>query len=357
MFPELSVPLLPDKDYLSFLQENISHIHSVYFSLYTPGLPDARYRFEHHEKEEIQSMVSSLKGVKKYGLVNTRFFHPGTYLDKHFLWEKGEFLLYLYQTAGLTGIVFSDMYFLFAISRAHPVMAKHLCALPSVNFMIDTPDKLHRVFEMIGSTCFQLPDKITLDRSLNRTYKMLDTLVQYIRKHYPAIRIELLANEGCLFHCPFKWAHDSLIAVTYMGIPCDTHKMSIETGCLDRVMQAPEEIFMSPVIRPEDVSLYAGVADIFKISGRTLGMDFLLPVIKAYIDQRYKGNLLCLLDTMHALSHCLYVDNNALPRDLHPRVRDCSRDCTSCGLCRELAKIHLEKLPPGIEKMKKEPFP
>ena len=147
---------------------------------------------------------------------------------------------------------------------------------------------------------------------------MLD--IDDLTRAYPQVQLELLANEGCLIQCPFKLTHDAHIALAKIGINTDTFRMNTEFGCIHVLNKNPEQLFKSPFIRPEDIGNYEQYIDTIKLCGRTLGPDFLMQTLKAYITGHHYGNLLDILDTLEWLSPKIHIANNDLPADFFTTV-------------------------------------
>jgi hypothetical protein len=256
----------------------------------------------------------------------------------------------------LDGMVFSDAYFLCAVSDAAPDLAACMEAVPGVNFMIDSVSKLDAVLDLIGQTRFRLPGKITLDRSVNRVPKTLSTLTTAAQHRFPGTKIELLANEGCLNHCPFRSTHDAHIAAANMGVDYDTFHLNRSLGCIHILSRSPHRVLASPFIRPEDVHRYEESAEIIKICGRTLGKAFLTNAVGSYIKGSYDGNLLALFDSTHWMAESWDVQNQALPDDFFDRVTTCTHLCRDCTGCRDLWEQIADPLPFRLKDLRFDDF-
>ncbi len=79
---------------------------------------------------------------------------------------------------------------------------------------MDSPARIHSLLESVAHTGFRLPARITLDRELNRDLPRLAEVAAGCRRAFPQLRLQLLANEGCLPHCLCKAAHDGCIEST-----------------------------------------------------------------------------------------------------------------------------------------------
>ncbi len=344
---KLSVPFIPDKDYIHFLKTRIQSIESVYFPLQSGPVLDARIRLEKTGLKKLSAGLKQIGTVKKYCLLNSRFIHPRLYHDKNFISRLMDSLEYLRVDSDISGLVFSDAYLLFALSAGKNRIIHELEAVPGINCMIDSFEKALSFFEFIETTGFLLPKKIILDRSLNRDLSLLEKTGSRIKEHFlnikqnqaekEPIKIELLANEGCIHHCPYKLSHDSQISFSNV---CHEKGMSLiynqTTGCRHYFFSRPERFFKSPFIRPEDVNQYRFLADTIKLCGRTLGSRFLTRVIKAYARQAYDGNLLELMDAVNWLSDHYHIDNKALDPGFFKMITQCTKDCKTCKLCNNL---------------------
>ena len=345
----LDVPFLPAPGYAAFLSSLAGHLHSVYFGLPSGPVLDSRYRFLRYSDEELIATLQGLEGVRKYVLLNSRFYRPDRYTCPDTLGTLCRRLRRLRDGAGLDGLVFTDTYFLQALVDADRPLMETIEAVPGLNCHLDRFGKVASLLTAIGRMGARPPGKLLLDRRLNRRPGRLASIVGRIREAYPAVAVGLIANEGCLADCPFKPAHDAHIALGNMELAAEcTHALNRDLGCIRMLWAHPEEIFRSPLIRPEDVDRYGGLMDFVKLSGRTLGAAFLERTVEAYVRRRFSGNLLALSDTLSALADRIRVDNGRLPADFWERACRCRLDCDGCGFCRRMCRDHLEVLPVAI---------
>jgi hypothetical protein len=332
----LDAPFIPDPDYAAFLAERRGRLHSVYFSLYAEGVPDGRHRFQNLGVRRLADLLKGVEGPKKYGLLNSRFHSPAFYADPGGLSAVLDVMGALLADGVLDGIVYADHYLLNALSGVSPETAAALEAVPSVNFLPETFDGVYVLMESIGETRFKPPGKLTLDRSINRRMGDLAALSGRIRSEWPDLKISLLANEGCLYRCPFKLTHDAHIGMVHLGHDLDTHRINEDLGCMAHLRENPPRLLASPFIRPEDAHLYRDHADILKICGRTLGPAFLRRVVAAYLAGSYDGNLLDLTDAMAWMADEIHVANPSIPDDFAGTVTDCAKTCGACDYCRSV---------------------
>ena len=330
------VPFIPDRDYAGFLSRHAERLHSVHFSLYSPRVSDARVRLEVYPTEIVAGLLETLPGPRKYLLMNSRLQVPDNYFNREVLGLLAADLEMLLDREVLDGLVYSDQYWLQALSDYCPDICRRLEAVPSVNFLLATYDQVQALWQALDATAFKPPDKLPLDRSLNRLPAALADLTARCREKFPGLKMELLANEGCLDHCPYKLSHDAAIALANLGLGEVTSRLNQDFGCRRVLGAKPHLLFKSPFIRPEDVSCYEGLVDIIKICGRTLGPKFLTRTVAAYLAGEYQGNLLALTDAMDWLADLLYIPNQDLPENFWRQVSGCDRDCDRCSYCRNL---------------------
>ncbi len=351
------VPFLPDDRYIRFLADRLDRIDALHFSLYSPAAADARVRLRRVDADRLIHGLGTLHGPRKHALLNSRFHDPSVYGDDAALAGLAKTLRALADASVLDGIIFADLYHLRSLSDAAPDLARRLTAVPSVNFMIDGVDKAVSVADAVARTRFRAPDRLVLDRSLNRRPERLEAVAAGCRAALPGIAISLLANEGCLHQCPFKPAHDAQIALVNMGRSADTLAINRAVGCVRHLSERPHEVLRSPFIRPEDLGRYAPVADGIKLCGRTLGPGFLMRVIEAYMRGRYDGNLLDLLDAVDWMAERHHLPNADLPGEFLHRLTSCEGACEPCGYCRDLFSRIARRRRPRLGDLRDRPGP
>jgi len=349
MIPFLDVPFLPEDGYVELLTQCSESLDSVHFRLMSGQRLDSRIQLgslAHHDR--LIELLGRLAGPRKYGLLNSRFYGPALFSDRQRLKLVIDVLDRCAEAGVISGIIYCDHYLLQLLSDEAPELAGALEAVPGINSMLDTHAKVEAQLGYIGETRFRQPAKIILDRSLNRDLDRLADTARWCRQSFPELKLELLANEGCLSHCPFKLSHDAYISLgNYEGGDC-TFMLNRELGCMRMVDQQPHRILQSPFIRPEDLYLYLCHVDSIKLCGRTLGSAFLQRAITAYTERRYDGNLLDLLDSLHWLAPSLHIDNSSLSFDFANMLSMCKNQCDSCGFCQDLFESISHPLPMEI---------
>ncbi len=197
-------------------------------------------------------------------------------------------------------------------------------------------------------------DRVTLSLMINRDFSVLKSL-----RKSSGLDLEVLANELCLYMCPYRSYHYDLMSQgsqpgacapgTYPGLCCS----------LDR-MKDPAEFLKARFIRPEDVRLYENIGiDLIKIAGRGRSTETLLQIAGAYFGRRWDGNLLDISDiSMYDAPGVdrakIYIDNRKLDGFVETMATiDCRRCCgASCQMCGDVASkaVRIE----GLEEYKDE---
>ncbi|MFC1513109.1 hypothetical protein ACFL5J_01535 [Thermodesulfobacteriota bacterium] len=340
------VPFLPDAGYADFLRERADRLHSIHFRLEGGLQLDSRHDYTGWSEGDLLSRLREVPGVRKYALLNSRFYAPGHYFDAEFWRGLIAKLARLAEAGQLDGVVFADHYLLQGLADAAPDLCAGLEAVPSANCLIDSFDGIVAWRQYVAATGFQPPAKIILDRNLNRSLPQLGEISSRCRQQYPDLILTLLGNEGCLYRCPFKLAHDAHIALANTGLTAERcGAMNDSFGCRRYFTAHPEAVLQSPLIRPENLGRYRGLVKVVKLCGRSLGVDFLQRVIDAYLAGAYSGNLLALADTTDWLAEQLYVANELLPEDFFDTLASCDRECGGCRYCRQVLKGCIKKKP------------
>jgi collagenase-like PrtC family protease len=350
MKPYLNVPFLPEERYVDFLTECAADLDSVHFSLLHNQALDSRIRI--HPPDNLEKVICGLErlsGTRKYALLNSRFYAPELLTKAENITSVIRTLDHCLARGVINGIVYCDHYLLQLLADKAPLIAARLEAVPSINTMLDTCGKIEAQLAYIRETGFKLPGKIILDRSLNRNLDELAKIALKMHRHFPSLKMEVLANEGCLPYCPFKLSHDSYIALGNLNGRDQTHVLNCDIGCMRLLDEQPHRLLHSPFIRPEDIDLYLYHIDTIKLCGRTLGPGFLMKTIRAYRSRSYDGNLLDLMDALSWLAGRLYVDNRMLSFDFANMLSQCDKRCERCGFCKELFESITHPLPLTIQ--------
>jgi collagenase-like PrtC family protease len=340
---KLDVPFVPEAEHVALIKEYEYDIHSVYFTPSAHIASNARILGEEYNVQQLSANLAGIK-ARKYATLNGRFtpleMYAGERLDKLVEW-----ISVLADSDCLNGILYLDFYMLKALA---PHLPNNVEAVPSINNSIDTAEKFFTHVKYLDDLGLPHPSKVILDRSLNRRIDDLHRTVSDIRAHSDS-KIVLLANEGCLYQCPFKVNHDVVIGMfndhTRSGAVSmrkassadfDIRKLNEDLGCIDHLDNNFDEFFKIPFIRPEDLKEYEGIVDVVKFSGKVKGTQFNRKVIEAYLRGSFDGNLLDILDAPGSQSERRYVHNDMLNNGFHKKLTTCDKRCTHCDYCRVL---------------------
>jgi len=171
---------------------------------------------------------------------------------------------------------------------------------------------------------------ITLDSSINRHFDVIQEIKENV-----SCKLKILVNEACLYKCPMRTQHFNFFShANAQNIPAlDDYYYN---KCINLRVKKKELIIKSPFVRPEDLKHYKGLVDIFKISGRSHPIGWIKRVLNAYLNEKWEGNLMELLDCPRELEHFYYLDNKALNGAIEYWT-SCNKLCSKCNFCRELA--------------------
>jgi len=177
---------------------------------------------------------------------------------------------------------------------------------------------------------------------INRDLTTLYDIFKYSNRHN--IEVTLLANEACLWKCPYRRecynlsSHNSDIG-PFRNYPFN--RCNVE-----RIVN-PSEWIKARMILPQWMKRYESDIGIhnFKVTGRTSSMDIIIPILVAYMEGDYKGNLLDLWPTIapiadtiepkdSAFISCKALDEMYLYEHFISSGYLCaSKDCEVCGYC------------------------
>jgi collagenase-like PrtC family protease len=192
-------------------------------------------------------------------------------------------------------------------------------------------------------------DRITLDFMQNRNFRLIRGIKEICGE------LEVLANDQCLYGCPFRSYHYNIVAHASESPP-QPLSLYPDVKCALIRLEDPSQIIKARWIRPEDLGKYeqAGV-NYFKIIGRGLPRMVILACIQAYAKGKYDGNLLDIVPFSRVLnrplSEMVHIDNRSLDGfidffDSH----DCSEGCQSCKHCELFAKNAMRVKEEELEK-------
>lgn len=138
-------------------------------------------------------------------------------------------------------------------------------------------------------------DTVNVSTSINRDFNTLQRIAG------AGLMVAILANEACLHQCPWRRecynlsSHDSKRSEELFGFYPFRR-------CQDTRLKDPVEWLKARLILPQWMKFYTEKTGImnFKIAYRTHPIEVALPMLRAYMEQKFTGNL---LDMWPTISH------------------------------------------------------
>lgn len=140
---------------------------------------------------------------------------------------------------------------------------------------------------------------VNVSTSINRDFKRLEAISR-------TLAVSVLANEGCLYRCPWRRdcynmsSHDSQRGEELFGFYPFRR-------CNEQRLRDPVEWLRARLVLPQWMMVYRETAGInqFKIAYRTHPIDVALPILRAYMEQYWGGNLCELWPTISRLGNTI----------------------------------------------------
>ncbi len=200
----------------------------------------------------------------------------------------------------------------------------------SVNMKIGTSEAMKYVSGLFDSFCLQRDNQRNLD--------YVHSIGDWCRQNDKGLYI--LANSGCLRNCPGQIFHDNMVAHDVEIAATNNIKGWIPYVC-HNVLSKQENlpaILQATWVRPEDLHYYEGIFNAVKLATRQHSHPRM--VIAAYVNQKFNGNLLNLLEPSFAQWLTPKIIDNALfPSDWFERTSKCNGLCHQCAYCESVFKL------------------
>jgi collagenase-like PrtC family protease len=232
---------------------------------------------------------------------------------------------------GVGGIVLSNPYL---VAFAHKRFPRLRIAV-STAAAIDSVDKA-QFFERQGASVLYLPEFI------NRDFPLLSQIRRRTRTS-----LVLLANVGCLLHCPIRQYHINLVSHSNESMELGTYVDYPLMWCSREKALDAGQMLKSPWIRPEDLGAYEELGiDEFKLGGREMDREWVERAAHAYAARRYDGDL---NDLILGFDHLepygkipVRIPNRALDGFIgfFAKKHDCRIGCRDCRYCDDYAREH-----------------
>jgi collagenase-like PrtC family protease len=305
-----------DIRFLDLLEDYRDNLEAVYFPIPNSYMGSGRNYFQNESyPREIPSIIKKCNSlhIKSQLLINATCGGESM-LRKGFFSRILNYVKKL-KVIGLKSIVVANPVYLKEFRRK----IKSIDIETSVNCYLKSVD--HALYlKYLGA------DVLTVDRSINRNI----SLIREIKKK-SRLKIRILLNEGCLKNCPFRCLHYNLIS---HGVPKSQHTIkNVFPGRfgISIFQKYPVEVFRIPFIPPEELKKYSEVIDYFKLTTRSFKTRDIKQCLDAYINQKFSGNLLEILDGP-CLRYYDYIDYDFMKKNnIFRMTNNCMLDCKSCN--------------------------
>ena len=229
-----------------------------------------------------------------------------------------------------------DAIHLKAIVTMTPPLAEFLKkAFPKLEIRASVNERIGFVNQMEYAGRYY--DGFYLKSDACRDIRLVEKARQWCDAHGKTLH--LVANNGCLYECPFLLEH-----LNTMG-----HQAAIIAGgsawngramqCREALTEAADrvQILQGGWIRPEDLGRMEGFFDTIALLSNDITQA--LKVLKAYTEGHWDGDLLELLEPCHAgVAGLPPLRNDAFPSDWFDKTSSCGHMCDGCGYCAEILR-------------------
>lgn len=181
---------------------------------------------------------------------------------------------------------------------------------------------------------FELFDGFYMAREYNYELEHISHLKEKLEKS--GKKLFMLANSGCMAHCPGQIFHDNLVAHETQISKSDNARDFNPYVCWMYYSHAENlpGLLKNTWIRPEDIRRYEGLFECVKLATRI--SPYPTRVIKAYLKGSFKGNALELTEPSYAGSVTGILDNTLFPDDWFDKRSSCHRNCDGCDYCNKV---------------------
>jgi len=187
---------------------------------------------------------------------------------------------------------------------------------------------------------------VNISTSINRDFQVIEKIVR------TGIKVSVLANEACLFRCPYRRecynlsSHDSRRSEELF----DFYPFR---RCTEVRLADPVEWIKSRLVLPQWMKVYQEHLGVnwFKIAYRTHPKEVALPMLRWYMEQEFHGSLLELWPTITHLGQTVepkdkdYISVDKLDKtDFLEHMINYGRDCPllscrECGYCNRIYQL------------------
>ena len=302
-------------DFCHLLGRYRQHIESVYFPLPRNCLGSGRGLHENDQyDQEFYALIRYCRSQKITPIV---LLNPAV-LDYSRIPSLLECLHKINAKEGLSNIVVKDAFLLKMLRQQFPWAQLEVSILSQVN----TEAKAARYAQLGANT-------IAVSRDHIRDLALIEKMGKWVT-------VKVLVNEGCMKNGIFCDSHYAALSeeINYRySTPAGLLRDLKDAPCMKHGAVKPEMFFAAPFVRPEDLDFYDGISGCFKLSTRNGSTRIIENILQAYIERRYEGNLLDLLNSPFTRV-VDFIDNKVLDTvPFFKTLSTCNDDCENCGFC------------------------
>ncbi len=308
----------------------INRISEVFFAW--PGVLSCRPAPEFTD-EVRERLFSDLSWCRKNGIRLDTLFNCNCYGEQAISTELANFVKTVIEDMGAKGLA-PDI-----VTTTSPFIATIIRRrFPDIRIRASVNLRAHGTLGMEAVT--ELFDEYYISREYQRSFPYVKNAADWAAKNGKVLGMQV--NSGCLRDCPFQIFHDNLHGHNRPRLAEQAKKLDFSFfRCRTHYERddVREDILKATWIRPEDVPLWEPYVSLFKIATRRINRP--TQILNAYASYSFDGNLLELLDPIHAdLFAPQIIDNKAFPKDWATSGigNECAMNCTHCGKCAELLK-------------------
>ena len=312
----------PDDAFPDIVSDYREHISEVYFAV--PGDPSGRAPLS---ESSWDSMISDLSSISDMGVSLVLLFNSACYGPKAISAELESHvhavLKRLQKRIPIDTVTTTSVFIARTVKDSYPdikVRASVNMRIGSIRGMEQTEDYF---------------DGYYMKRDWNRDPDTIKEFSAWRREQGKSLH--MLANSGCLYDCAFQSFHDNLVAHEGEMKPEDSMHHRYPAPCWEYLdsEDAWVNLLQNTWVRPEEIFRYEEWFDTVKLATRMHSHPRM--VIGAYAQGKFRGNILDLLEPNHSpLIRPRIIDNERFPEDWFEKSSSCSRNCRTCGYCREV---------------------
>ncbi len=296
--------IMQNDDFVDEIIKYKEHIYEVYFAW--GDIANGRNNqlvksgFMPHEAQNKQ--IADLNKLSQNGIKLNLLLNGNCYgkdsQSRAFFNKIGDTIDYIQTEFGLN-----------SITTTSPLIAKFvknnfddLEVRASVNMKIGTIEGMDYISEYF--------DGYYMQREFNRDFEKIKELKSWCDENNK--KLYILANSGCLNNCSAQVFHDNLVAhETEISAMDNAYSF---TGMCHEYLKKPEHhkalIENTNFIRPEDMHLYDDYFVAAKLATRVSKNP--VNILRSYINEKYSGNILDILEPAHSIYPYVLENGNPL---------------------------------------------